>query len=114
MDPSAERLNETIDFHYLNSDGTNFSPVTRSIYVPEPPLYELPECAFSTDGSKFAMAVDRSGVSVWDIRSKIPLRTFTDVPWQTIYLPLRYPRFSGGNLGKEILVFVEVCLMFTF
>ena len=55
------------------------------------------------------------GVSVWDIRSKVPLQTFTESP-----LPkytIRYPRFlqfSSGNLGNEILVFVEVRLMFTF
>ena len=110
------RDNETIDIHYLDSDGTNFSPVTRlSIPIPEPPLIIPPELAFSADGSKFVMAMGYGGVSVWDIQSKGPLRTFTESPLPKIlHRPPRYPQFSRVNLGKEILIFVEVCLMFTF
>ena len=73
-----------------------------------------PELAFSADGSKFAIAMD-PGVSVWDIRSKVPLQTFKETPLpQELALPDRLLQFSSGNLGKEILVFVEVRIMFTF
>ena len=81
--------------------------------------YQEPEVAFSADGSKFAMAMDGGRVSVWDIQSKTLLQTSMKVPksnhvdWRVDFL-----QFSGGNLGrnlgKEALVFVRVCLMFTF
>ena len=116
MDKEDGRHNETIDIHYLDSGGTNFCPITRlSISVPDPPLDKPPEVAFSADGSKFAVAIACGGVYVWDIRSKVPLGTFTELPWpKNISRPLRYPQFCRGNSGKEILVFVEVCLMSTF
>ena len=122
MDQADGRDNETIDIHYSDSGGTNnmnFSFITRmSIPVPRVrkkfPIY-APELAFSADGSKFAVAMACGGVSVWDIRSKAPLATFTEVPWpKNVYRPLRYPKFIGENVGKEILVFVEVRQMFTF
>ena len=74
-----------------------------------------PGLAFSADGSKFAIVTNNRRVSVWDIRSQVPLKTFVDseVPTFGIPFPVNYLQFSG-NLGKEVLVFVEVCLMFTF
>ena len=76
---------------------------------------QRPVLAFSADGSKFAMAMGRGRVSVWDIRSKVPLKTFMEVPKSAYHdRPVQYLQFSSGKLGKEALVFVEVCLMFTF
>ncbi|KIJ93240.1 hypothetical protein K443DRAFT_63351, partial [Laccaria amethystina LaAM-08-1] len=67
---------------------------------------EEPELAFSADGSKFAMNNGR--VSVWDIRSKVPLKTFTGVP-KSNYDDgfVQFLQFSSGKLGKEVLVFVR-------
>jgi len=75
----------------------------------------LPELAFSADGSKFAIGPACGGVDVWDIRSKFPLKASAEAPesdyhnWHTQCL-----QFSSGNLGKEVLVFATVCLMFIF
>ena len=109
------RNNDTIDIHYLDPGGTNFSFVTRiSIpFLSVTSLIEPPELAFSADGSKFAMGMDCSGVSAWSIQSKVPLQTFMEV-FKPRYQPRRWLQFSCGNSEKEILVFVEVCLMFTF
>ena len=63
------------------------------------------------------MAIARGRVSVWDIRSKDPLKTFLENPnydHRDGRQPVRYLQFSSGKLGKEAMVFVEVCLMFTF
>ena len=142
MDLKDSRQNETIDVHYLDPGGTNFSFVTRMsiphgtcISIPHVtrmsiphvtcmsiPYYGAtlrsvnpPELAFSANGSKFAMEMPRGGVSVWNIQSKAPLQTFTETPLpEVLDKPQRFFQFSSGNLGKEILVFVEVCLMFTF
>ena len=78
-------------------------------------LYE-PELAFSADGSKFAMAMSQGspGVSVWNIQSKSPLKTFNEVPKYGDGGRVGNLQFSSGKSGKEALVFVEVCLMFTF
>ena len=121
-DLESGRHNETIDIHYLNSGGTdnmNFSFVTRmSIPIPRvpgtSPTLQAPEFAFSADGFKFAMATGCGGVSVWDIQSKVPLKTFMEVPESNYGRFIPYLQFSGGNLGKEVLIFVEVRLMFTF
>ena len=115
------RHNDTIDIHHLDSCGTdnmNFSFVCRmsikdsgdlGFYLGEPQL------AFSADGSKFAMARARGRVSVWNIRSRVPLKTFTEVPKSGYNVrPVRHLQFSSGKRGKEALVFVEVCLMLTF
>ena len=111
---NAGRHKETFDIHYLNPGGTNFSLVTPlSIRVAKEPNYEPPEFAFSADGSKFAITNGPRGLSVWDIQSKVPLRTFKGLTTAN-YSPLQRPQFSSGNLGKEILVFVEVRLMFKF
>ena len=118
MDLTNIQHNDTIDIHYLDPDGTNFSFVT---HISIPHLMEeihiridSPSLAFSANGSKFAMGTARSGVSVWDIRNKVPLRRFTSELTKANNLPPRPLQFSSGNLGKEILVFVEVRLMFTF
>ena len=118
VDLHYKRHNETVDVHYINSGGTNFSFVTR-MSIPhlrvKPDFFNSPELAFSADGSKFAMGMGCSGVSVWNIQSKDPLWTFMEAPWpKEPTQPYRFLQFSRGNLGKEILVFAEVCLMFTF
>ena len=119
MDLGDRRQNDTIDIHYLDPGGTHFSFVTCMSIPPHrvPSLRNSPVRAFSADGSKFAMDMAcGGGVSVWNVQSKAPLRTFTEVPWpkEELEQPLRFFQFSSGNLGKELLVFVEVRLMFTF
>jgi hypothetical protein len=66
----------------------NFSFVTR-MSIPIPWVEDLdikiidlryPELAFSADGSKFAIVLNGNRVSIWDIRSKVPLKTFIEVP----------------------------------
>ena len=117
--------NETIDIHYLDSsdpNNMNFSFVTR-MSIPISDVQQVspfdphePMIAFSADGSKFAVAMSLSRVSVWDIQRKVPLKTFTmGVPKPINQREVvQYLQFSSGKLGKEVLVFVEVCLMFTF
>ena len=81
------------------------------------PLRFEPELAFSADGSKFAMAVSHGGpgVSVWNIQSKTPLKRFAEVPkYGNGTRAIGNLQFSSGKSGKEALVFVEVCPMFTF
>ena len=121
MDKEDERENDTIDIHYSDSGGTNnvnFSFVSRmSIPVPRvsealPIDLQASVLAFSADGSKFAMAMSPGGVSVWDNRSKVPLKTFIKSEYYN--QPVQYLQFSSGQQGKEALVFVEVRLMFTF
>ena len=109
-----------IDIHYLDSGGTTFSFVTCISFSPPPAqerylLFE-PDLAFSADGSKFAMAMSQGdqGVSVWDIQSKTPIKTFVEVPKYDIGRRVGNLQFSSGKSGKEALVFVEVCPMFTF
>ena len=116
VDMTDRRRNEILDIHYLDSGRTNFSPVScLSMPVPGTPLYAPPEVAFSTDGSKFAVAVAFGGMSVWDIRNKFPFQILMELHWpKNVRQRLYCPRFSSGNLGKEILVFAEVRLMFTF
>ena len=115
-----ERRNETVDIHYLDSGGTTFSFVTcMSFPAPtarERNLFFEPDLAFSADGSKFAMAMSQGGpgVSVWNIQSKIPLKTFVEVPKYGRGRVIGNLQFSSGKSGKEALVFVEVCPMFTF
>jgi len=111
-----------IDIHYLDSGGTNnmnFSFVSRmSIPIPRAPkgfpFLDPPGHAFSADGSKFAITTNHGRVSVWDTRSKLPLKTFMEVPKFEYAPPVKYLQFSSGKSGKEVLVFVEVCLTFTF
>ena len=70
MDLESGRDNETIDIHYSESGGTNFSFVTRmSIPIPwvlEDKSFRLQEpiLVFSADGSKFAFAMNVGRVSV--------------------------------------------------
>ena len=126
MDQKKRRHNEIIDIHYSDSGTTNnmnFSFVTRmSIPIPKGPktsslLPLVPSIpAFSAEGSKFAVTVmAHGGVSVWDIQSKVPLKTFMKVPKSDDNdRNVRYLQFSSGKLGKQVLVFVEVRLMFIF
>ena len=107
------RRNETIDIHYLDSGGTTFSFVT-CISSPAPRGLLGPELAFSADGSKFAMAMSEGGVSVWDIQSKTPLKTFVEGLKHGEGKGAGHVQFSSGKSGKEALVFAEVCPMFTF
>ena len=111
-----------IDTHYLDSGGTNsmnFSFVSHMSIprLPEDLSFNLqtPVLPFSADSSKFAIGMSHGRVSVWDIRSKVPLKTFMEFP-PSHYddQPVRYLQFSSGKSGKEALVYVEVCLMFTF
>jgi len=99
----------------------NFSFVTR---MPSIPIrgegsnigLRSPTIAFSAGGSKFAMAMTHSRVSVWEIQSKVPLKTFMGILEFDFRIDahLEFLQFSSGKLGKQALVFVEVCLMFTF
>ena len=118
-DLKQDRRNETIDVHYLDSGGTTFSFITCMSFPAPTQLRYLrsePELAFSADGSKFAMAMSEGGpgVSVWDIQSKTPLKTFMEVPKYGNSGLVGNLQFSSGKSGKEALVFVEVCPMFTF
>ena len=93
----------------------NFSFVSRmSFPTARPAVFDAPELAFSADGSNFAMTMCQGRVIVWDIRSKVPLKILREVP-NSDYddTRARYLQFSNGNLGKDALVYVEVCLMFT-
>ena len=114
------RRNKMIDIHYLDSGGTTFSFVTCVSFAAPPAQEEFrlvaPELAFSADGSKFAKTMSQGGqgVSVWDIQSKTPLKTFMEVPKYSISRLVCNLQFSSGKSGKEALVFVEVCPMFTF
>ena len=116
-DMNGNRHNETIDVHYLDPGGTSFSFVTR-MSIPPLKVTSLrgpSELAFSPDGSKFAMGMASCGVSVWNIQSKVPLQTFTKDPRPgVVFQSRRLFQFTSGNFGKEILVFAEVRLMFTF
>ena len=110
-----------IDLHYLDSGGTTFSFVTcMSFPAPtarERNIFFTLGIALSADGSKFAMAKGRGsvGVSVWDIQSKTPLKTFAEVhKYGDGRRSIGNLQFSSGKSGKEALVFVEVCPMFTF
>ena len=120
MDLEIERRKEMIDIHYLDSGGTTFSFVTCMSFAVPPAranfLFFGPELAFSVDGSKFAMTMNQGGpgVSVWDIQSKNPLKTFVEVPKYGGGRRVGNLQFSSGKSGKEALVFVEVCPMITF
>jgi WD40 repeat protein len=71
-----------------------------------------PELAFSTDGSKFAIVINGNRVSVWDIQSKVPLKTFMEFPKpDPDDPPVQYLQFSSGNSEKEVLVFIGVCVL---
>ena len=123
VDFEGGRHDETIDIHYSDSghtNNTNFSFVSRmSIPIPRvskrSPILQAPVLAFSADGLKFAMAMSPGRVFVWDIRSKVPLKTLMEIP-QSDYrrLDVEYLQFSSGKLGNEALVFVEVRLIFIF
>ena len=69
---------------------------------------QKPKFVFSADGSKCAFAMNFGRVSVWDIRSK---EIFIALHYNH---HIRYLQFSSGKLGREVLVFAVVRLIFTF
>ncbi|EDR04723.1 uncharacterized protein LACBIDRAFT_330322 [Laccaria bicolor S238N-H82] len=109
------RRDETIDIHYSDSGRKNnvdFSFITRISLpiagVPKVLFQESPLLAFSADASRFAIAIGRRRVSVWDVRNKVPLKTFMEDPKSDDHdRHVRHLQFSSGKLGKEALVFVE-------
>ena len=107
-------------------DNMDFSFVTR-VSIPNPKgtnrkverLLGAPLLAFSADGTKFAAGTADGVVSVWDVRSKTPLKVLeVDVPTGRgiIEWPIWYLQFSSGISGREVLVFTEVgsCLSSKF
>ena len=87
------------------------APTDPDVYLDFPS-----ELAFSADRSKFAMATSEGGpgVFVWNLQSKTPLKTFVEAPKYGDIRLVCNLQFSSGKSGKEALVFVEVCPMFTF
>ncbi|KIJ95325.1 hypothetical protein K443DRAFT_683104 [Laccaria amethystina LaAM-08-1] len=115
---NADRDNETIDVFYSgtgDTDNMDFSFVTY-VSIPNPKgtnrkgerLLGAPLLAFSADGTKFAAGTADGVVSVWDVRSKVPLKVFeVDVPRNIHKWPIWHLQFSSGILGREVLVFME-------
>ena len=70
--------------------------------------------AFSADGTKFAAGTFDGVVSVWDVRSKIPLKVFeAGGPKCALRRPILQLQFTSGILGREVLVFMEVSRFFS-
>ena len=101
-----------------DTNNMDFSFITQ-VSIPNPKrtdrkeegLLRAPLVVFSADGTKFAAGTTDGVVSVWDIRSKTPLKVFeVNVPTgrSTIEWPIWYLQFSSGILGREVLVFMEV------
>ena len=66
----------------------------------------VPSLAFSADGTKFA-AGTANVVSVWDVRSKLPLKVFeVDVPKEVQVHYIQFLQFSSGIFGREVLAFI--------
>ena len=114
---------EKIDIFYSDSRDTNnmdFSFVTN-VLIPNPanaarqppigPLVLFLE--FSADGSKFATATSDGVLSVWDVRSQIPLMVLTVEKQRFENSPITFLKFSKGILGREVLVFMEVSKLCT-
>ena len=116
---NADENNEAIDIFYSDTgdtDNMNFSFVTH-VTIPNPNganrkgerLLGAPLLVFSADETKFAAGTADGVVSVWDVRSKIPLKVFVvDVPRNIHEWPIWYLQFSSGISGREVLVFMEV------
>lgn len=91
-------ISETIDIFYSGTGDTDNRKGGRA---------RAPLLAFSADVTKFAVGTDDGVLSVWDVRSKTPLRVFeVDVPREVLSLPTSYLHFSSGIIGKEILAFI--------
>ena len=119
--------NQTIDVFYsgiVDTDNLDFSFVTH-VSIPNANgtnrnkvELKTPSLAFSVDGTRFATGTNDGVVSVWDIRSKIPLKVLeVDVPLPK-HVPLspyiQFLQFSSGIFGREVLVFTaEVSRYFT-
>lgn len=93
-----------------------FTANTAARYYPA-----LFSSAFSSDGTKFAVASQQGTVIVWDIRSSLPLKVIqtnrtrglnsmpqlmSEYRWRTLCLKF------GGRAGKEVMVFNEVRMNF--
>ncbi|EDR04753.1 uncharacterized protein LACBIDRAFT_330365 [Laccaria bicolor S238N-H82] len=109
-------ISETIDIFYSgtgDTDNLDFSLISQ-VSIPNPNGADrkggrarAPLLAFSADVTKFAVGTDDGVLSVWDVRSKTPLRVFeVDVPREVLSLPTSYLHFSSGIIGKEILAFI--------
>jgi len=72
-------------------------------------VFKAPLLAFSADGTKFAAGTIDGVVSVWDVRSKIPLKVFeVDVVKSFPQWQLQCLQFSSGIPDREVLVFLTV------
>ncbi len=123
----------------------NITPIA-TLSLPPPDVSFLPyastalvasfSAAFSSDGTKYAVASQEGTVAVWDVRSTRPLKTFqtdksrvalgtggatgwlSDDPWEWTRGSCKAPgwsvrnvKFSQGGrngMGKEIMTFTEV------
>ena len=118
---NADENNEAIDIFYSDTgdtDNMNFSFVTH-VTIPNPNganrkgerLLGAPLLVFSADETKFAAGTADGVVSVWDVRSKIPLKVYeVDVPGDVPHgqWPIWSLQFSSGISGREVLTFVVV------
>ncbi|EDR01123.1 uncharacterized protein LACBIDRAFT_312432 [Laccaria bicolor S238N-H82] len=113
---------EKINIFYSDSGDANnkdFSFVTN-VSIPKlanaygqlppmgPPVVVL---EFSADGSKFAMATSDGVMSVYDVRSQIPLLVLAVEKQRFVNEPITFLKFSKGILGREVLVFMENALL---
>ena len=98
---------EVIVMLHSSSADTGFDLVTQlpiPFTTPEFRISIVPP-AFSADGSKFAVVAHDGTVSVWDVRTKIPLMVKKPNPAVEEVNSLQ---FSSGTLGREVLAFTEV------
>ena len=118
-----DRDTEKIDIFYSSDTGDannmDFSFVTN-VSVPKSASADrqrlgaplIVSLAFSTDGSKFATAKSEGVVSVWDVRSQVPLMVLAVEKqpdgFMAVQTLISYLQFSKGILGREVLVFMEV------
>lgn len=112
---------EKINILYSDTGDANnmdFSFVT-SVSIPklanadrQPPMRPLVLfLEFSADGSKFATATSDGVLSVWDVRSQIPLMVLAVEKQRFVNEPITFLKFSKGISGRELLVFMENALL---
>ena len=120
MDSERGPHKVTIHIHYSDSSDTNNmnSSFVYRLSIPLPLLAITPfirsQLIFSADGSKFAIATCHGRMSVWDIRREVLFMDSEPESDFRYFRDIRHLQFSSGNLGKEVLVFAQVRLMFTF